>query len=343
MALKVNVNKSTEEMDTQFNTELESVLDGKYPLDDFLADWDMTFEELMGENLGYPVEKELMRQIGAEGVYQSKNLLDLIVPPAHAGDDVPNYEQMFHPDFEVLGDKAGVNPDDLSIMEKADAGSAMMENKLLELGVPAALVTTVMATLTKGKSLSKKGLFGNKLFASKNLKKNQKENRGAVAPVVQGASRSAKGTNLRPSIKQKTADRYKSRADRVKQKNAIKSGVAVGGAALVGGAINNSLDRGLTGNRDKDGSLKVAGAPKPEVESENQFGYHKQEGQNFWTIDDSDSYWQTHDKEGSSAFEEAPLKEQAQEEFDSDYWFKQEPQTQQKPTQELDWDFWFKQ
>jgi hypothetical protein len=51
----------------------------------------------------------------------------------------------------------------------------------------------------------------------------------------------------------------------------------------------------------------------------NNFGYHKRPGQNFWTINNDDPYWDTHDMEGSSAFEEAPLKQQPQQELDWSY------------------------
>lgn len=54
----------------------------------------------------------------------------------------------------------------------------------------------------------------------------------------------------------------------------------------------------------------------------NQNGYHKREGQNFWTIDNDDPYWDTHDMEGSSAFEEAPR------------------HTDKEKTPTLDMDFW---
>jgi hypothetical protein len=54
----------------------------------------------------------------------------------------------------------------------------------------------------------------------------------------------------------------------------------------------------------------------------NQNGYHKREGQNFWTIDNDDPYWDTHEMEGSSAFEEAPRHTDKEEtpKFDMNFW-----------------------
>jgi len=55
--------------------------------------------------------------------------------------------------------------------------------------------------------------------------------------------------------------------------------------------------------------------------SNNQNGYHKREGQNFWTIDNDDPYWDTHDMEGSSAFEEAPRTDKEETpKFDMNFW-----------------------
>ena len=297
MALEATINKSTEEMDTQFNQELELVLTGKYPLDDFLDDWGMSFEELVNDDsIGYPQEESLMRLKGIEGTHQSMN-------------------EDFVPDYTKTAEYEGVDTDEV---------------KLGSLDINPALAGMLGG---KGQAL-KQGLskLGNKVFASKALKTNQQAKRGVEGPVVTGASRTLKDSNLRPSIKNKTADKYKAMTSRVKQKNATNVAAGTVGAAIVGGAIN----RGLKGNRNAQGDFTVfdedrldppTGPDMPEEvtpeASENQFGYHKREGQNFWTVDNDDSYWDTHDIEGSSAFEEAPLK--------------------QKPTQELDWDFWFKQ
>jgi hypothetical protein len=55
--------------------------------------------------------------------------------------------------------------------------------------------------------------------------------------------------------------------------------------------------------------------------SNNQNGYHKREGQNFWTIDNDDPYWDTHEMEGSSAFEEAPRTDKEETpKFDMNFW-----------------------
>ena len=296
MALEATINKSTEEMDTQFNQELELVLTGKYPLDDFLDDWGMSFEELVNDDsIGYPQEESLMRLKGIEGTHQSMN-------------------EDFVPDYTKTAEYEGVDTDEV---------------KLGSLDINPALAGMLGG---KGQAL-KQGLskLGNKVFASKALKTNQQAKRGVEGPVVTGASRTLKDSNLRPSIKNKTADKYKAMTSRVKQKNATKVAAGTAGAAIVGGAIN----RGLKGNRNAQGDFTVfdedrldppTGPDMPEEvtpeASENQFGYHKREGQNFWTVDNDDSYWDTHDIEGSSAFEEAPLKQQPQQELDWDFWFK---------------------
>ena len=306
MALEATINKSTEEMDTQFNQELELVLTGKYPLDDFLDDWGMSFEELVNDDsIGYPQEESLMRLKGIEGTHQSMN-----------EDFVPDYTKT----AEYEGD---------GITSELIPGESLIAPLLQKAGLDPAMAAVVGSVVTKK---PQKGMLSNKIFASKALKSNQKTKRGVEGPVVTGASRTLKDSNLRPSIKNKTADKYKAMTSRVKQKNATKVAAGTAGAAIVGGAIN----RGLKGNRNAQGDFTVFDEDRldpptgpdmpeevtPEVESENQFGYHKREGQNFWTVDNDDSYWDTHDIEGSSAFEEAPLKQQPQQELDWDFWFK---------------------
>jgi hypothetical protein len=218
-----------------------------------------------------------------------------------------------------------------------------------------------------------KSMFGdamNKLFASSKLKANQLANRGTVGNVVTGTSRTAANTGLRPAITQKAADKYANMASNVARNNATNVAAGTTAAAIVGGAINNSIqDRGLKGNRDSEGSLvdlnKIAreddmayeqmvdesdmitmyndtGASqtvtdipgmvelmekngwylKAEPESTgNQFGYHKEPGQNFWDVDDTDPYWDTHVMGTGDAWSDADLKEVVQE-LDWSSWFK---------------------
>jgi len=91
---------------------------------------------------------------------------------------------------------------------------------------------------------------------------------------------------------------------------------------------------GLYGLRGDDGSLEVAPddtptlppieVSPPEAEGQgNQFGYHKQEGQNFWTVDNDDPYWDTHEIGTGDAFTDSELK------------------GEEMPELELDWSGWF--
>ena len=88
------------------------------------------------------------------------------------------------------------------------------------------------------------------------------------------------------------------------------------------------------GSRNKDGDFEKVdlGRPEPilidEVPQEttpetmgNQYGYHKQEGQNFWTVNNDDAYWDTHEMGTGDAWSDAELKK--------------------APAQELDWSSWF--
>ena len=164
--------------------------------------------------------------------------------------------------------------------------------------------------------------LANKVLASKSLKANQKANRGVEGPVVKGASRTLKDSNLRPSIANKTADRYKSMSDKVTKDRAVKAGTT---AAVATGI-------GLMGNRNKDGDFEKVdlGRPEPilidEVPQEpetmgNQYGYHKREGQNFWTVNNDDPYWDTHEMGTGDAWSDAELKKAPAKELDWSSWF----------------------
>jgi len=209
-----------------------------------------------------------------------------------------------------------------------------------------------------------KSMFGdamNKLFSSKALKTNQLTNRGSTGEVVKGASRKLKDSNLRPSITNKTADRYKSMSDRVKTKRAVELGTAGTAATLIGLSgdddeivtghppVNDPYEkpktqsRNLKGNRDEEGNFidlnKIAreddtvGVEEPEGDDMpeykdnvpetmgNQFGYHKREGQNFWTVNNDDPYWDTHVMGTGDAWSDADAKEEVQE-LDWSSWFK---------------------
>ena len=209
--------------------------------------------------------------------------------------------------------------------------------------------------------------LANKVLASKSLKANQKANRGVEGPVVKGASRTLKDSNLRPSVANKTADRYKSMSDKVTKDRAVKAGTT---AAVATGI-------GLMGNRNKDGDFEKVDLGRPEIYSEetgfdneannramikqmndpdgflqrqmrkkstsgkteqfgqedgrivkeepetmgNQYGYHKREGQNFWTVNNDDPYWDTHEMGTGDAWSDADLKKAPAKELDWSSWF----------------------
>jgi hypothetical protein len=287
-------------------------------------------------------------------------------------------------------------------------GEGLIAPALAGLGLDPTTAAMVGAVATK-----KPGMLTNKLFANikgKKLKANQKANRGVEGPVVTGSSRTLKDSNLRPSITDKTASRYKSMSDRVKKQNATAVGFTGLGAGLVANRllqddtddgeivtghppVNDPYEkpktqsRNLKGNRDEEGNLKDAirfthangsyafaepgsdladelmaeeyfsgdiagqnagksqsntgsdwanaeiGVEEPEGDDMpeykdnvpetmgNQFGYHKREGQNFWTVNNDDPYWDTHVMGTGDAWSDADAKEEVQE-LDWSSWFK---------------------
>jgi len=242
-------------------------------------------------------------------------------------------------------------------------------------GIPPEAALAMAGVVGKNPKNIKKGggmlsKFLNDTFASKGLKASQKAKRGSTGEVVKGTSRKLKDSNLRPSIPTKTADRYKSMADKVKGDRATKAVAGTTAAAIVGGAI----DRGLSGNRGPDGSLQEAPITDKKVVGEfdneannramvkqmndpdgflqrqmrkkstsgkteqfgqedgrivkeapetmgNQYGYHKREGQNFWTVNNDDPYWDTHEMGTGDAWSDAEVKKAPAKELDWSSWF----------------------
>jgi hypothetical protein len=316
MALEVNISKSQSEMDDQFVREYMAAVGPGGNFNEFLDDWGMSEEEVIDYLEANP-------QLLPEG-----------------------FDSQYEGDIPEDGDDRDIDlsmPEGLKFPSLTDEQIDNIQNF-----IPAARLGKVV---NAGKSM-----FGdamNKLFASSKLKANQLANRGATGEVVKGASRKLKASNLRPSINNKTADRYKSMSDKVKTKRAAEAATVAGAGTAMYLAGDTPEDgesmviskqisepktqsRNLKGNRDTDGSLidlnKIARADRdvgveeptgpdmPETMG-NQFGYHKQEGQNFWTVNNDDAYWDTHEMGTGDAWSDADLKEVVQE-LDWSSWFK---------------------
>jgi hypothetical protein len=104
------------------------------------------------------------------------------------------------------------------------------------------------------------------------------------------------------------------------RKNELKTA-----AGLTTGLAANRM---LNGNRNDQGDFVEA--PKEEVETAptapveqqgNQYGYHKQEGQNFWTVNNDDPYWDTHEMGTGDAWSDAEVKKAPAKELDWSSWF----------------------
>ena len=279
-------NTYQDDMDKYFIAEYGEVIEGKRDFQEFLTDWGYTEEEL---NDYLDSRPELLN---------SDDMVD---------DPIP--EDLDMPDLSM--------PEDGKFKEMS-ADEAEKVFSMLPIGGIGSLAKKGGGMLSK---------FLNDTFASKGLKAAQKANRGSTGEVVKGTSRKLKDSNLRPSIPTKTADRYKSMADKVKGDRATKAVAGTTAAAIVGGAI----DRGLSGNRNAQGDFidlnKIArGDDEAGVEEApetmgNQFGYHKQEGQNFWTVNNDDPYWDTHEMGTGDAWSDAELKKAPAKELDWSSWF----------------------
>ena len=194
----------------------------------------------------------------------------------------------------------------------SDVASNVITAKLEELGIPpeaALLVAGVLGKSPKNLAKGTKGMLkGNK--GSKvqvNPKEKFDHSKGAKHKVQQ------KNVNKNKQQVEKKVDAKPMPFQR-------KAELTTAGT-LTGGLL---LNRGLNGDRDADGTLKIAPVITPEEESQgNQFGYHKREGQNFWTVNNEDPYWDTHEMGTGDAWSDADAKEVAQEVDWSNWnWFK---------------------
>ena len=213
----------------------------------------------------------------------------------------------------------------------------------------------------RGQALRKGASWlGNKIFASPALKANQLAKGGKVSQRIEPGtiSKNVAGTGLKPSVKKAVVDKYNTMAGNVAKKRAGEAATVAGAGTamyLAGDTpddgeivtghppVNNPYEepkvqsRDLKGNRDKDGSLidlnKIARADRdvgveeptgpdmPETMG-NQFGYHKQEGQNFWTVNNDDPYWDTHVMGTGDAWSDADVKKEVKElNIDWSNWF----------------------
>ena len=283
--LEEDVSKSNAEMDEQFIAEYqEASIEGNF--DNFAEAWGMSLEDVHTRAL------ELSQLDG------------------------------FVPDDFTMDENTVIDKDTITAANDAYENTGKLDfNPEMDPEREAILNGMVGST---GKANAIKGMFsklGNNLFASKALKANQKAKRGVEGEVVKGTSKTLKDSNLRPSIANKTADRYKSMADKVKKDNAVKTGTVAGAATAIG----------LSGNRNENGDFEKVdlyqpqGIEQPEEQPEsksegNQFGYHKKEGQNFMTVNNDDAYWDTHEMGTGDAWSDADVKK-VQQEVDWSNWF----------------------
>ena len=75
-------------------------------------------------------------------------------------------------------------------------------------------------------------------------------------------------------------------------------------------------------NTGSDWSKAKGEVKKEEPVSSNQFGYHKRPGQNFWTVNNDDPYWDTHVMGTGTAWSDADIKKEVKElNIDWSNWF----------------------
>jgi hypothetical protein len=209
----------------------------------------------------------------------------------------------FVPDYTATAKYEGPGRDEVTITEA-------------DLEMDPNLVNMVGAT---GKANALKGMFSRAA---------SKVPRAGKAVQVTPKDKFTSSANSKHIVKNKNFDKAKPKevTKDAAMSNARKAELTTAGGLTTG--------LGLMGNRNKDGDfVKVdLGRPEPilidEVPQEttpetmgNQYGYHKQEGQNFWTVNNDDAYWDTHEMGTGDAWSDAEVKKAPAKELDWSSWF----------------------
>jgi len=291
--------------------------------------------------------------IDAMKFYHTKEIVDKVEPEAEAEPEATNYMgEDFVPDYSKTDDYEGDG-----ITSELIPGESMVADSITWLaekaGVPPEAALAMAGIIKKNPKQVKKGVEG---MLTPKMKKDGTPFKTSTSGVQQGKAttnighakanaqsgqhmqrnfgNSNKNQTQVATVKTpkqlpvvKTPKSNKSQLPVVPQfkkfvtpaqmrNRKIASGVA---AATIATGI------GLYGNRNKEGDFvpEVPDAPTPEVEVEegNQFGYHKQEGQNFWTVDNDSDYWDTHEMGTGDAWSDAEVKKAPAKELDWSSWF----------------------
>ena len=289
-------NTYQDQMDDMFVKEYGDVLMGDKTLESFLDDW------------GYSKE-ELDSYLDSRPDLMDKLPRDFDLPNAN----VDNFSGI-NPEWEGEGITSEMLPGDSAV---ADAVTWLAEKA----GVSPEAAMLAAGVVSRNPKNIKKGAEGMFNKGSKSFDKRKKFGDNTKQKKIEQIKDQRKGSNELAKTKQKQLDKNKRTAEKA------------GAAALTTGLTANRM---LNGDRDVDGTLKVA--PKIDLNAiargddsvgeeesgawdNNQFGYHKRPGQNFWTIDNSDPYWDTHEMGTGSAFEDSALKAAPRKGLDWSSWF----------------------
>ena len=321
--IEEDISKSADEMDEQFINEYMEAADTD-TFEAFAEDWGMTVEEAHKAALDFsaldgfvPEDVTLSETAEVVGMSSEDFTPDYTATAEYEGDGITSEflpgDSMVADTVAWLADKAGVPPEAAMLM----AGIAGKNPKNIKKGAEG------MFTPRKNK--------GNQLTDKRGTKSGEVVGDTKVGgpgvpvgkPTKGGLPVKRKEQGLDVKKEQGLATRGVDAKIGLTKRNAEK---AVAGT-LTGGLIANRM---LSGNRDAEGNLipigkSYSGGPTfegyPEVEEGNQFGYHKKEGQNFWTVNNDDAYWDTHEMGTGDAWSDAELKKAPAKELDWSSWF----------------------
>jgi hypothetical protein len=246
-------------------------------------------------------------------------------------------------EWEKGGVQSVLSPFDPAI----EQGAASVADWMNEQGLPPWLAATVLAIGTKGKSI--KGGKGGMFTPRKNKGNQLTDKRGTRSGQVVGPKKgdtvnaktqaksqqhmqkkygdANKNTNQMQKVDSKGGPLAKTNNGETRRFGLTRKNELKTAAGLTAGLVANRM---LNGNRNAQGDFITADDgviyddPKlAPIDTEgNQFGYHKQEGQNFWTVNNDDPYWDTHVMGTGDAWSDADAKKEVKElNIDWSNWF----------------------
>ena len=322
--LEEDISKDQDEMNEQFMEEYtEASISGDF--ETFAENWGLDVDEAHGIALEFPQISDMVPEDF------TKSETDQVSTNTNPNEQATMVAEKQMDEWENGGVTSEIIPGETGV-------SDMIMSAAEKLGIPPEAALALAGVVKKNPKDIVKGTKG--MFTPKMTKKNLPDKRGTKSGEVVGEP--TKGGLPVKHKEQGLAVRNEQGLAKTTNGETRKFGLTDRNKELAtAGTLTGAViaDRMLSGDRNSQGDFIEGPKEKvdlyqpdgieqpeekpetaPEVKSENQNGYHKLEGQNFWTVDNEDSYWDTHEI-GTGDMDGSELKQAKAKEVDFSSWF----------------------